>query len=168
MSNSIKLIWLKEFNDVLLLLWSYMFIYNVSLFVVFSTVIQLLNSKIKTLYAFSDLGSTNTFTKILVVALFSMAGVPPFWGFFSKIFIFLLLFNSNLYIFYIFFTIVFISYLFLKSYPCDVVITIFNFVYDCTNCFRVFYTLLFYRFDNTILFVRSKYFVYFVMFITYG
>ena len=97
------MLWLKEFNDVLLLLWSYMFIYNVSLFVVFSTILQLLSSKVKTLYAFSDLGSTNTFTKILVVALFSMAGVPPFWGFFSKIFIFLLLFNSNFYLFYSFF-----------------------------------------------------------------
>ena len=97
------MIWLKEFNDVLLLLWSYMFIYNVSLFIIFSTILQLLSSKIKTLYAFSDLGATNTFTKILIVALFSMAGVPPFWGFFSKIFIFLLLFNSNLFIFYSFF-----------------------------------------------------------------
>jgi NADH:ubiquinone oxidoreductase subunit 2 (subunit N) len=35
--------------------------------------------------------------------LFSMAGVPPFWGFFSKIFLFTLLANSNFFILFPFF-----------------------------------------------------------------
>ena len=72
------MLYLNEFNDVILLLWSYMFIYNLSLFVVFSIILQTSNFKIKTLFTLTDLGSTSTFTKILTVALFSMAGVPPF------------------------------------------------------------------------------------------
>jgi len=103
------MVWLNEFNDVILLLWSYMFIYNLALFVIFTTLFQLTSNKVSTLYALSDLGATGTFTKILVASLFSMAGVPPFWGFFSKIFIFLLLFNSNFFIFFIFFFILLLT-----------------------------------------------------------
>ena len=103
------MVWINEFNDVILLLWSYMFIYNLALFVIFITLLQLTNNKVNTLYTLSDLGSTNTLTKILVVSLFSMAGVPPFWGFFSKVFIFLLLFNSNFFVFFSFFFILLLT-----------------------------------------------------------
>jgi NADH:ubiquinone oxidoreductase subunit 2 (subunit N) len=42
--------------------------------------------------------------------LFSMAGVPPFIGFFSKIFILNLLINSNLFLFYfLFFVLLFVG-----------------------------------------------------------
>lgn len=92
-----------EFNDVLVLLWSYMLIYNLSLFLVFYTLFQFISFDYKTLYSFSDLGSNNFFTKVLILALFSMAGVPPFWGFFSKLFIFTLLCNSNFFILFPFF-----------------------------------------------------------------
>lgn len=87
-----------ELTNILVLLWSYMFIYNLSLYVVFSTLFQFVNSNYKTLYSFLDLGSLNFFSKVLVISLFSMAGVPPFWGFFSKIFIFTLLSTSNFFI----------------------------------------------------------------------
>lgn len=83
-----------------MLLWSYMFIYNFALFALFTTFLQISNFNLKTLYSLSDLGATSTFTKVLMIALFSMAGVPPFWGFFSKIFIFLLLLNSNFGLFF--------------------------------------------------------------------
>ena len=39
----------------------------------------------------------------VIISLFSMAGVPPFWGFFSKIFLFTLLANSNFFILFPFF-----------------------------------------------------------------
>lgn len=103
------MIWFNEFNDVILLLWSYLFIYNLALLVIFTTLFQLTNSRVNTLYSLSDLGSTGTLTKLLVVSLFSMAGVPPFWGFFSKVFIFLLLLNSNFFIFFIFFFILLLT-----------------------------------------------------------
>lgn len=80
-----------------------MFIYNISLYIVFSTIFQFINSELKTLQSFSILGLINFFNKVLVIVFFSMAGVPPFWGFFSKIFIFTLLCNSNFYLLFPFF-----------------------------------------------------------------
>lgn len=94
---------------MILLLWSYMFIYNLSLLIVFLTLFQLTNFRTNTLFTLSDLGATNTLTKLLVIALFSMAGVPPFWGFFSKVFIFLLLLNSHFFIFFSFFFILLLT-----------------------------------------------------------
>ena len=80
-----------------------MLIYNISIFLFFTTLFQFISFNTKTLYSLSDLGNTNVFTKILLIVLFSMAGVPPFLGFFSKIFLFLLLFNSNFFILFVFF-----------------------------------------------------------------
>ena len=80
-----------------------MFIYNISLFILFYTLFQFVSFDLKTLQSFSDLGSNNFFTKVLIIALFSMAGVPPFWGFFSKLFIFSLLCTSNFFILFPFF-----------------------------------------------------------------
>lgn len=82
----------------LVLLWSYMLIYNVSLVLMFSTLFQFVNIDYKTLNSFSMLGTNNFYNKVLVLAIFSMAGVPPFWGFFSKIFIFILLCGSAFYV----------------------------------------------------------------------
>jgi len=80
-----------------------MFIYNLSLFIIFYTIFQFTSFDVKTTQSFNDLGSNNYFSKVLIIALFSMAGVPPFWGFFSKIFIFTLLCNSNFFILFPFF-----------------------------------------------------------------
>jgi len=96
--------------ETLVLLWTYMFIYNLSLFVLFWTLFQFTNFNTKTLFSFSDLGSTNILTKILLITILSMAGVPPFWGFFAKIFIFILLCNSYFFVLFpFFFTILFIG-----------------------------------------------------------
>ena len=78
----------------------------------FSTLLQVINTEVKTLHSFSTLGSSNTLTKFLIVSLFSMAGVPPFLGFFSKIFVFLLLFNS----FFMLYFFIFISLLLVSLY----------------------------------------------------
>lgn len=97
------MIFTYEFNDVLTLLWSYMIIYNLSLFLIFYSLFQFVSTDIKTTYSLNDLGSNNFFSKVLIIALFSMAGVPPFWGFFAKLFIFTLLCNSNFFILFPFF-----------------------------------------------------------------
>jgi NADH-quinone oxidoreductase subunit N len=87
-----------------------MVIYNLSLYLVFSTLCQFLSTDVSTLHSFSSLGMNNFYTKVLIIALFSMAGVPPFWGFFSKIFIFTLLCTSNFFILFpIFFSILFVG-----------------------------------------------------------
>lgn len=104
------LIFAYDVSTVLLLLWSYMLIYNLALYLVFSTLFQSVTLNYKTLYSFLDLGSSNFFSKVLIVSFFSMAGVPPFWGFFSKVFIFTLLCNSNFFfLFPFFFVLLFIG-----------------------------------------------------------
>jgi NADH:ubiquinone oxidoreductase subunit 2 (subunit N) len=87
-----------------------MIIYNLSLFLVFSTLFQFYSSNTRTLHAFSDLGPNNFLTKVLTGSILSMAGVPPFWGFFAKTFLFTILATSNfVFVFMFFFTLLFLS-----------------------------------------------------------
>ena len=51
---------------------------NLSLFIIFYTIFQFTSFDVKTTQSFNDLGSNNYFSKVLIIALFSMAGVPPF------------------------------------------------------------------------------------------
>lgn len=96
---------LIDFLSTLTFIWGYMFIYNITLMLFFYTLFQFLNSKNNTMSSLGSLGSDNSLTKFLLVSIFSMAGVPPFWGFFQKLFIFNLLNNSNFAILFIFFLI---------------------------------------------------------------
>lgn len=75
-----------------------MFIYNISLFLIFSTLFQFINVDYKTLTSLNMLGTHNFYSKVLILAVFSMAGVPPFWGFFAKTFLFILLCSSTFFI----------------------------------------------------------------------
>jgi len=86
----------------------YILIYNLSLILIFSTFFQVLINEHKTLYSLINFKNNHFFTILLTIALFSMAGVPPFLGFFSKVFILIFLINSNFFIFYIFFFIILI------------------------------------------------------------
>jgi len=87
-----------------------MIIYNLSLFTLFFTLFQLVNLETKTLFSFADLGSSNLYTKILSITILSMAGVPPLWGFFTKILIFVILVNSNFFFLFVpFFTVLMVS-----------------------------------------------------------
>jgi NADH-quinone oxidoreductase subunit N len=89
--------------DTLVILFIYMFIYNVSLIIIFWTLFQFISFNFKTIYSFSDLKFNFYFVTALSITLFSMAGVPPFLGFFSKLLILILLLNSGFFFFYIFF-----------------------------------------------------------------
>jgi NADH-quinone oxidoreductase subunit N len=66
----------------------------------------------KSIYSFSDFRFGLYFILSFTITLFSMAGVPPFLGFFSKLLIVVALSNSNFSIFYFFF----FSLLFLGLY----------------------------------------------------
>lgn len=67
-------------------------------------------SATKSLYSFSNFSFDSPYLLFLTISLFSMAGVPPFIGFFSKIFILNLLINSNLFLFYfLFFVLLFVG-----------------------------------------------------------
>jgi NADH-quinone oxidoreductase subunit N len=92
------------------LLFSYMFIYNMTLILVFWIITSNLTSSMKTLYSFSSFSFDSHYLFFITVSLFSMAGVPPFIGFFSKIFILNLLINTNLFLFYfLFFILLFVG-----------------------------------------------------------
>lgn len=93
----------NSYIDTLVILFIYMFIYNLSLIMIFWTLSQFVSFNFKTLYSFNDLKFNYYFTTLLSIVLFSMAGVPPFLGFFSKILILILLINSSFFLFYVFF-----------------------------------------------------------------
>lgn len=99
-----------DYEQTLILLWSYIFIYNISLFPIFVVLFQLTNSTVKTIHLLGSVGLNSTLTKFLTIALLSSAGIPPFLGFFSKIFIFILLSSSYLTVFFfLFFFLLFTS-----------------------------------------------------------
>jgi NADH:ubiquinone oxidoreductase subunit 2 (subunit N) len=97
------MLFFNNFLDTLVILFIYMFIYNLSLLLIFWTLQQFVSFNFKTLYSFSDLKFNFYFVIMLTIVLFSIAGVPPFLGFFSKLLILLILLNSNFFYFYIFF-----------------------------------------------------------------
>jgi len=87
-----------------------MTIYSWSLLLVFFTLFQLPITQMKTTYSFNDLSAGGSYVKMIIIAFFSMAGVPPFVGFFSKLFLFILLCSSHFSLgFPFFFTILFIG-----------------------------------------------------------
>ena len=97
------MIFYNNFLENLVVLFLYMFVYNISLFLIFLTLQQFVSFNFKTLYSFSDLKFNFFFTTTVTIVLFSIAGVPPFLGFFSKLLILISLLNSNFFYFYIFF-----------------------------------------------------------------
>lgn len=79
-----------------LFLYIYLFIYNCTLlsllFVFMSSVI----TNFKTMHSLSGYSFDGFLLISISVSLFSLAGVPPFVGFFSKLFLLNMLSNSNL------------------------------------------------------------------------
>ena len=99
-----------DYIQSIMLIFSYMLIYNVTSFLLFSTIMQVVNTDLKTLYSFANLGTSNVFTKIISLTLLSLAGVPPLLGFFSKVFVFVLISNSNLSLLFLpFFVLLFVG-----------------------------------------------------------
>lgn len=96
---------LANFNILnhLIIIFLYFFIYNITLIGFFWLLFKFINVKTKTLYSFSNF-KLNFFSIItLSVCLFSMAGIPPFIGFFSKLLILISLLNSSFFPFFPFF-----------------------------------------------------------------
>ena len=92
------------------MLFAYMFIYNTSLISLFWVLFSTVLTQFKTLHSFNSF-SFNSFSLITItILLFSMAGVPPFIGFFSKLFILTLLTNNSFFLLYaVFFVALFIG-----------------------------------------------------------
>jgi len=100
----------NHFNDSNVLLFSYMFIYNTSLITLFWTLFGVVTTKFKTLQSFSGFSFNAFYLTLTTILLFSMAGVPPFIGFFSKLFILTLITNNSFFLLYtIFFVVLFLG-----------------------------------------------------------
>jgi NADH:ubiquinone oxidoreductase subunit 2 (subunit N) len=96
--------------DVNIYLYTYMFVYNLSLISFFWSLFSFITIKLKTLYTFSEFTQNSFIVLNLSVLLFSMAGVPPFIGFFSKLFIMVLVLNNYYFLFYfLFFLLLFLG-----------------------------------------------------------
>lgn len=96
-------LYLLYFNPIFdnsVLIFTYMFIYNLSLTVLFWTLMSFINSNFKTLHSFMGFSLNTFYLFTTTILLFSMAGVPPFIGFFSKLFLIVLLTNSNFFLLY--------------------------------------------------------------------
>lgn len=72
-----------------------MFIYNSTLVSIFFILMSSTLSSFKTIYSFSNYSFDSFSLLTLSIFLFSLAGVPPFIGFFSKLFLLNMLSNSN-------------------------------------------------------------------------
>ena len=96
--------------DTNIYLFTYMFIYNLSLISFFWTLFSFINIKLKTLYTFSGFTQNSFFVLNISILLFSMAGVPPFIGFFSKLFVMVLVINNYyFFLYFIFFLLLFLG-----------------------------------------------------------
>ena len=83
-----------------------MFLYNSSLILLFWTLFTTILTTFKTLHSFNSFHFNSFHLLVLTVLLFSMAGVPPFVGFFSKLFILTLLLNNSFFLIYFLFFVV--------------------------------------------------------------
>ena len=100
----------NHLHDSNVLLFTYMFIYNTSLITLFWTLFSVVTTKFKTLHSFSGFSFNSFYLTLTTILLFSMAGVPPFIGFFSKLFILTLITNNSFTLLYaIFFVVLFIG-----------------------------------------------------------
>lgn len=97
------MVFINSSLDNLIALFLYMTIYNLSLLLIFWTLKQFVTSDFKTLFSFIDVKLNFFFLFLITISLFSIAGVPPFVGFFSKLLILLCLLNTNFFFFFFFF-----------------------------------------------------------------
>lgn len=100
------MIFLNDYTTTLLYIWTYIFIYNLTLILLFATLFQFISTQFFSMSTLSMLGNNNYFSKVLTLSLFSMAGIPPFVGFFSKLFILNLIVNMNFFVMYFFFFVI--------------------------------------------------------------
>jgi len=104
------MLYFNLFSDSNILLFTYMFIYNTSLITLFWVLFSTVLTQFKTLQSFNSFSFNSFFLISITILLFSMAGVPPFIGFFSKLFILTLLTNNSFFLLYsIFFIVLFIG-----------------------------------------------------------
>ena len=91
-------------------MFTYLSVYNFTLSFLFWVILSIISLRFKTLYAFNNFSFSSYNIFLTTVILFSVSGVPPFAGFFTKLLVFVLNVANSFFLFYtLFFVIVFIS-----------------------------------------------------------
>ena len=91
-------------------MYTYLSVYNFTLAFLFWVMLSVLTLKLKTLYAFNNFSFSSYNIFLITFILFSVSGVPPFAGFFTKLLVFILNIANSFFLFYtLFFVIVFLS-----------------------------------------------------------
>ena len=88
------------FINSLPVIFFYMFVYNLTLIGFFWILMSFYNSSFKTLYSFNVFSFESSYLLFLTIFLFSLAGVPPFIGFFSKIYLLNMLVEQSFFLLY--------------------------------------------------------------------
>lgn len=82
------------------LLYFYMIFYNLTLLGFFWVMNSSIIMNSKTLHSLNTFSFNSFYLFFITVFLFSLAGVPPFTGFFNKLFIFNLIFQNGFFLLY--------------------------------------------------------------------
>jgi NADH:ubiquinone oxidoreductase subunit 2 (subunit N) len=91
-------------------MFTYLSVYNFTLAFLFWVMLSVITLKLKTLYAFNNFSFSSYNILLITVILFSVSGVPPFAGFFTKLLVFILNIANSFFLFNtLFFVIVFVS-----------------------------------------------------------
>ena len=77
-----------------------MIIYNMTLLGVFWMITSILNLSFKTLYSFNIFSFDAFYSFFFTLFLFSLAGVPPFMGFFNKLYLLNIITNNSFFLLY--------------------------------------------------------------------
>lgn len=96
------------FVNTLPIIFFYMFLYNLTLIGFFWLLLSYYSSTLKTIYSLNVFSFDSSYLLFLTIFLFSLAGVPPFMGFFSKIYLLNLLVEQNFFLLYSLFIILLI------------------------------------------------------------
>ena len=82
-------------TNIIPVIFLYMLVYNLTLIGFFWILMSFHNSSFKTLFSFNTFSFNSSYLLFLTIFLFSLAGVPPFIGFFSKVYLLNLLVEQN-------------------------------------------------------------------------
>jgi len=78
----------------------YFYIYNITLITTFWIILTVISKQFLTLQSFNNFSFNSYYLFLLTLLLFSMAGVPPFLGFFSKLLVFVNNVNNDFFLLY--------------------------------------------------------------------
>ena len=87
--------------DMSVYLFTYLFIYNLSVTLLFWSLFNILLNNFKTLYFFANFSFNWYLIGTLTILILSMAGVPPLHWIFSKLFILIFMLNNSFFLVYI-------------------------------------------------------------------